>query len=315
MLKRKVVLLAVAGILVIGSGLKAAQIEMSEEEKSDTELYHYTQGFEETDPVKFWCSNGEYTVNFKGLTEEKVHSGKKSFKLDVTFEKGSYFYWQIPLPKRIPVIGKDPINFSGHLLIGEETTNCKAGLGRIIYFSPIGHGGNRVISKYGEAYRTTNGKWKLFSGDLVKLTSAPALAKRIWGAGGDNISGYVPGIYLHLRGRGRAVIYVDDIKIEGQVPTEEAFKEETIRRWAPVKERMERKLTYWENSLREISKNLNSVEDEEKKKELEKKVSSFVAQVAGIRKKGYILKGEEESKISSFIKATKEELSSQNQIF
>ena len=58
--------------------------------------------FEEADPVEFWTGASDYTVNFKGLTDEFSHSGKRSFKLDITYNRGAaYSYFRAPLPKTI----------------------------------------------------------------------------------------------------------------------------------------------------------------------------------------------------------------------
>ena len=38
------------------------------------------EDFEDEDPVTFWATNGEYEVNFKGLTDERSYGGKR-FKL------------------------------------------------------------------------------------------------------------------------------------------------------------------------------------------------------------------------------------------
>ena len=64
---------------------------------------NYSEGFEENDPVTFWTNGGkgEYQVNFKGLTSERAHSGKKSFKLDITFLRdGTFSYWAGPTSPR-----------------------------------------------------------------------------------------------------------------------------------------------------------------------------------------------------------------------
>ena len=61
----------------------------------------YLEDFETEDPVKFWTDGGQsvkYRINFKGLTTERSHSGKKSFKLDITFlESGDFTYWSGPI--------------------------------------------------------------------------------------------------------------------------------------------------------------------------------------------------------------------------
>ncbi|MDP7399881.1 MAG: hypothetical protein QF541_23660, partial [Lentisphaeria bacterium] len=40
--------------------------------------FRYAEGFEENDPSTFSHGSGGYTVNFKGLTAEKSHSGNRS---------------------------------------------------------------------------------------------------------------------------------------------------------------------------------------------------------------------------------------------
>jgi len=48
------------------------------------EKFSYTADFGKNDAVQFCVSNGkDYAVNFKGITD--VETGKKCFKLDVTF--------------------------------------------------------------------------------------------------------------------------------------------------------------------------------------------------------------------------------------
>ena len=126
--------LVVGSIVFLLSSFKAVKAE-------DLKLqpYLYTQDFEgTTDPVQVIGGGyGKYTINFKGLTEEKSFSGKKCFKLDLTFQDGgSYVFWSAPIP-RVPAEGK--LQFSGHIFLGEETTGgANASLGTNYDFPPIG---------------------------------------------------------------------------------------------------------------------------------------------------------------------------------
>lgn len=296
MLKKKLVVLS--SILF---GILSLNVVQAEDLEKRT--FVYTQGFEEKDPVKFYMANGEYTVNFKGLTEEKVFSGKKSFKLDVTFgENCSYAYWKIPV--RVPAEGQ--LKYSGRIFLGEESTGRKTNLGVSYHHKPL-FGGCHVW-----LLSVCKGKWMALSQrDIVKegKSSARRLAKRVWGCSPENLSPYLEGCTIFLRGKegSRFVVYLDDIKIEGEdIPTEEAFRQEKAKRWAPVKERIARKISYWENTLAEISKSLSSFEGE-KKKEVSEKVNSLITEVAKIKAKGYVLKKTEE-KISSSIRELKNEV-------
>ncbi len=307
----KKILVGVGSVVFLFSGfnvVKAAELKKKP--------YLYQEGFENIDPFKCWSANAEYKVNFKGLTEEKAHSGKKSFKLDITFlgpEKKSLFaYWAIPL--RVPAEGK--LKFSGHILVDEESTSSgwkRSKLG--VNVSCTFHSG---CARFDRTWRVpSKGKWYLIEADLVKHGKQLAdnlLRKYKWGMTGKDVGIYIDrvAVFLEAKAGERVVVYVDDIKVEGEVPTEEAYKEERKRRWVLVKERVERKLVYWENSLSKISKDLSSLKGEEKKK-LEKKMNSLITEVSEIRKrKGYI-KASEEKKISSSIEKIKEKISNLNQ--
>lgn len=261
----------------------------------------YTQDFEEIDPFKFWTTNGDYTENFKGLTEEKFVSGKKSFKLDVTFgEKGHYFYWGIPI--KVPAEGN--LKFSGHIYLGEETTGGTAGLGPNVLISSAPY--EYASSGCGPFEKGKKGEWKLIEGDLVdfgkkvadaQISGGPAW---LWGAKRENVGVYIDRIGLFIYGKKgeRMVVYVDEIKIEGEVPGEEAYKETLKERWTPVKERFGEKISYWLKALSASEaelKTLNnlSAEANELKKEVERKLSSLNKTVEKAEKSGYITNGKQ----------------------
>src|SRR3990172_6500040 len=65
-----------------------------------------SEGFEGEGQIQFWTGNGSYKVNFAGPTDEKAASGKRSFKIDIAFQKGSHYnYWQ-SIPLMIPCYGQ-----------------------------------------------------------------------------------------------------------------------------------------------------------------------------------------------------------------
>ena len=56
------------------------------QELPDRLLYH--EGFEaDEDPVRFWVTNGEYQINFNGITDERAFEGTRPSKLDVTLPR------------------------------------------------------------------------------------------------------------------------------------------------------------------------------------------------------------------------------------
>lgn len=301
-------------VLVCVIGLLSASVKgvTAEDKKSQTQPFLYTQDFEEIDSVSFQVSDGEYTVNFKGLTEEKAYSGKKSFKLDVTFKKGSFFYWEIPI--RIPAEGR--LQFSGRLLLGEETTG-RVGLGANVIFPPTTHSGLNSFSIH------TKEDWQLIrEEDIAKWSKklAHAVFPLAWEANEENVGVYVYSIGLFLWGREgqRVVVYVDDIKIEGEVPGEEDYKEEINRRWSPAKAKIDEKICSWEKALDEIEDSLTALinlspESEKTKNEVEQKTNSLRAKVEEIKKKGFINLSEQKE-IDTILEQLKDIISNIKQI-
>ena len=235
-----------AAIMLVGPQCAGAQ----EPAGAATEPFVYTEGFEAgTDPVQFWTSyEKKYTVNFKGVTTEKARSGAQSFKLDVTFDEASRFLWHIPVEPPVPVGGE--FAFSGHMLIGEGTT-ATAALGLSFQFRPTRRSG---CTAPGAFHGSTMGKWQAVDSDVVaRGRQTGDVVMRMFEAGieGDNVGAFLEGIILDLRGEAgqRVVLYVDDLELRGDVPTEAAYREEMASRWAPVTERFRAMIAGWETAL------------------------------------------------------------------
>lgn len=252
----------------------------------------YTQDFEESDPVEF-SGGKKHTVNYTGITGEKAFSGKKSYKIDIILDEGGYAYWHIPI--RVPAEGK--IKFSGRILVGGETT-ARAALGANINFHPTGHSATGPFGKPA----TTMNEWTLVEADIVNfaMVAAENVTKQlVWEARGENVGSYMERISFLFTGAAgtKAVVYFDDIKIEGEVPSEESYKEMVKKRWAPVKEKSEEKISSWEKMLAEREKETTSLanlspEAEAVKKKSEEKISGDKNKLARIKRKGFILNSE-----------------------
>lgn len=217
---------------------------------AQTEPFHYFEGFEsDADPVQFWTSyDKKHTVSFKGTTTEKARSGRRSYKLDVTFEETSRFLWHIPLPRQVPVGGV--LAFSGYMLLGEETTGT-ATLGVSFRFPPTIHSG---CTRPYDFYGTTEGEWVRIGDDFVARSreiAGSVMRAYMTGIEAQHVGVFLERIILDLRGQAgeRVVLYVDDLELSGEVPTEDAYREEMARRWAPAGEALDEKLAGWTAAL------------------------------------------------------------------
>ncbi len=85
----------------------------------------WRNGFEAGDEgMVRWWDNGEFVVNFAGITEEKAYKGKSSFKLDISFRTGTASYWK-GTHFYIPLKGSPTVR--GALLV--EKGSAKLGFG------------------------------------------------------------------------------------------------------------------------------------------------------------------------------------------
>lgn len=208
--------------------------------------FSYHEGFEaDEDPVRFWVTNGEYQINFKGITDERAFEGTRSFKLDVTLTSGSYFYWHCP----VRVIAEGDLRFSARIYVAEGNT-AHAGIGVNWIYPPTQHSGCAPF----ESYNEPADEWRLIEADLDEI--APGNAQGVLGAYVDGATVDEIGIYVDRWGifvRGtpgqRAVIYVDDVRIEGRVPAEAAYQAEIQRRWAPFAARWTQRVEAWRARL------------------------------------------------------------------
>jgi len=217
--------------------------------------FSYREDFEGKDPVVSWVSDGKCRVNFKGITTEKAYSGQHSFKLDVTLLSGSYHYWQVPL--RVPCDGQ--LKFSARILVGEGTT-ARVGLGANFVFPPTHHSGCRAIDTFGKP----TGDWRLQEADLVKWGKANAesvVPRYVHGATAANVVVYMDrwGIFIYGGAGRRVVVYVDDVRIEGRVPSATDHDAEAARRFQPVQEAFAERVAAWNRAIQDVSGQLEKL--------------------------------------------------------
>jgi len=260
----------------------------------------YSQDFEGTDPVSAepWAIGARYTLNFKGITDEKAHSGTHSYKIDATFTEGRYLYFSIPT--MIPVQGK--LKFSAWIFVPDENQGQVA-TGVDYLFPPTPNSGCTPLN--GETFTTTKGEWKLVQGDIAAegKRTVGLVVQYIWGLSTDELVGsakspvaiYVDQIGFFMMGDAgkRVVIYLDDIKIEGETPDSAAYDIMIQTRWASVKAKVAKKFVSWDNQFTSITNDMLAMstltgEAAEMKKEAEAYLATAKARYDAAKTKPYL---------------------------
>ncbi|NUQ63303.1 MAG: hypothetical protein HUU20_12560 [Pirellulales bacterium] len=203
------------------------------------QTFSYREGFEAESPqVELWATNGKSTVNFLGPSTERAFEGKRSLKLDVTLGSGDYHYWGVKL--RVPCAGK--LRLSARMLVAEGNT-ARVGFGANFVLPPTHHSGCGAIETWSEPA----GQWKSIECDLVargRNTVASVLAGNAPTVRDDEVCALFDrwAVFVYGGAGGRAVVYLDDVRVEGEVPDAHAFQAAVARRWAQGQERFQEQI-------------------------------------------------------------------------
>lgn len=183
--------------------------------------YSYVEGFEGEAPnIVLWASRGTPpTIATLAPSTEKAFEGSKSLKIDVTFGDSSYYYFGLPM--RVPAAGK--LKISARLWVAEGTQN-NVGFGVNVVFPPTTESGCGPI----QSFREPTGEWKLIEADVVDLGRATAdsvMSRYARGVKGKDVAVVLDRWAIFLTGAPgkRVVAYLDDVRIEGEVPEEKAY--------------------------------------------------------------------------------------------
>lgn len=262
---------------------------------ADQQSFSFKEDFEgPSDPVKLWRSNNnQITIQFKGLTKDKKFSGKSAFKIDLTVPENSYACWQIPLE----AFSDGKLKFSARVLVDAQTTGkvrFGPGFGIIPDF-PAYDGLNNLLAPC-----PAGNEWQLIEGDAVALGKAllkeklPGLA---WGIKEENTSFYMNGLYLYLyppeKGAGRFVVYLDDVKVEGDAMAREKYITAVEKRWEPAKAVIKDKLDAWDNLMAAQEQELSALtnltaEASQIKDDIREKIPHMKRRIITARSCGFI---------------------------
>jgi len=282
----------------LGIALLLPCVAVGQEEDAATRAFSFHEDFEKpnVDPAAVSETNAEYTIHFKGVTDEKAFSGRRCYKIDITFHKGSYCFVSIPL--NVPAAGN--LKFSGRILVGEATTG-KAGIGVGVRSSPPllrNTNGSRSFPWF----QKTGDEWKLVQADVVERAHAIFMRQIPYvtrGVQPGDLALYADRIVLYLTPRGgpktggRVVVYVDDLRVDGNVPREEDFRRQSKERWERVQEKTARTIASWERALEKAEERVASFGDLSKvvdtmRKEVEERLAQCSRDIAEAKRSGFI---------------------------
>ncbi|MBI2301682.1 MAG: hypothetical protein HYU66_22500 [Armatimonadetes bacterium] len=208
--------------------------------------FSHHQGWEDNGPaMELWAKNGDAVERANGPTDEQAFEGKRSFKLDVELKGGSYHYWGIPL--RVPAVGR--LKLTARVLVAAGTT-CRVGFGTNMIFPPTHHSG---CSPFVSWDKPTDG-WQLAETDLIdagKSMAGMVLPQYTGNATGDEVVPILDRYGLFVLGEPgqRAVVYVDDVRIEGEVPAQADADRLAQERFAAARERLKPRLEGWRQAV------------------------------------------------------------------
>lgn len=217
--------------------------------------YSYHQDFEDADPFQKWASNGTYTVNYKGLSTERSSSGKKSFKIDITFGTATYIYYKIPV--NVPSVGK--LDFNGMLQL-TNVNGASASLGTNISLSPAPYSGVNIL----KSEKTASSKWISKTSNLVAAGNEKAeklIAKYCVGATSNDVGIWTNliGLYLYGKKGAKITVFVDDIVLSGAVPDVGEYNTLLINKWANYKSKTHNQLMADQSILKKHGVNIEDV--------------------------------------------------------
>jgi len=232
-----------------------------------------------------WATNGAYTINYLRTTTERKYSGEKSFKIDITFDTATYVYLAIPID--VPA-EYSSLKFSGQILV-ESPINAGLGLNTIFYQTT--HSG---CEPFGQFLGPCNGKWKSVShddcGGWAMTIAERILDEYIWQGSKEICGTYLDkiGIFLYGSPGSRAVVYVDDILLEGTVVEDSEYREVSEKRWAQYVGSIKAKVDDWEERLN-ITEGQLAESDQKIPDMVEEEIAHLRSELESIKNNNYIM--------------------------
>ena len=295
------------GLIVVFAGVAIAQ--PPDPSELPIQPFLVEAKFEQDDPIRFWKSKGAFKVNFKGLTDEIVYDsaeyrqffGARCFKLDITFSEDGECFWR--LPWSIPA--DDRPYQTIHMRLGRHSNADEIGAGYALIFFPSDHYYWRELhTERGAPTAQRAQKWRKYTDDFMFTPSWPAdtlmsetkggkIGKEIAGVEQDDI-GLMTEAIIRIKGRAgqRAVVYLDNMRLEGRASDPDAFREAVMARYNRAAAPLHRQ---WRDARKRLTKALAQMREMEDlpeglqvcKEALEKGTAHQLLQVERLIERGW----------------------------
>ncbi len=219
--------------------------------------FAYKEGFEGEPPeVALWASRGSPPViNYIGPSEETAQEGKRSLKIDIIFGDSPYYYFGVPL--RVPLAGE--LRLSAYIK-GGAANQARFGFGINALYPPSTHSGCGPIESF-----SGPADWQPVQADLVargQQDAAAVIPQYLWGFTGQDTAPMLDrwAVFLYGNKGQRAVVFVDNIRIEGAVPDEAPYIQQAEAAFAAKKAQFRLKLAAWRQELQACQTTLQAAQ-------------------------------------------------------
>lgn len=226
------------------------------------EAFTQAEKFDAADPVELWEIEGSIRVRNKGLVAEE---GVNSFKLDIEFNSDGRCLWRIPWA--VPLEGdmKQTIRWR----TGRHNDAALVGVGYCVIFIPT----DTWYRRYGDSVRGGGATgWRTYEeefgvpgwwddsivsesrGGPLSLQVAAQVDKFDLGAMMD------PLIWIEGKAGQRAVLYLDDLRLEGDAPDADVYRREVQKRYDVRAAPFYRQMREWKERFEAVRAGLQAID-------------------------------------------------------
>ncbi len=225
------------------------------------------EDFEAVDPVVLWETKGLLEIRYKGLTREDPVGGKSCFKLDVFFREDGECIWRIP--SAVPLEG--PMHQTIQWRTGRHNDADSVGLGYAVMFTPTDNYYRRTsVSVRGETLAGKPSEWRVYSETFMTpgWPNESIVSETRGGPNSVKVAALVskhdvgvemdPLIWIKGKAGQRAVVFVDDLRIDGEAPEREAYQNAVRARYTAAAAPFCRQLQKWKERYQAVRTELSA---------------------------------------------------------